>query len=441
LEEGVTARDSSLQHPHAPLVSLDMRARIRAILGGSIGNLVEWFDWYSYAAFAVYFAPYFFPKGDQTAQLLNTAAVFALGFLMRPIGGWFLGRYGDRYGRKAGLTLSVLLMSAGSLVIACCPGYATIGIGAPALLLFARLAQGLSLGGEYGASATYLSEMATPDKRGFYSSFQYVTLVGGQLVALAVQIVLQNTLTEKDLYDWGWRIPFFIGAACAIVAFIIRRKLDETPAFLKTKRPEHYWVELFKHPKAIATVIGLTLGGTVAFYTYTIYMQKFMVNTVGLSKQEATMISAISLFLFCCLQPVVGALSDRLGRRPFLIGFGILGTLLTVPMLTALSETHSGYVAFALVMGALVVVSGYTSINAIVKAELFPAEIRVLGVALPYAIANSIFGGTAEYVALWLKQAGHESWFYWYVAGCILISLVVYVTMNESRDSGHMKHN
>jgi MHS family alpha-ketoglutarate permease-like MFS transporter len=433
LEDGLAAIQDTAAAGHE-----DTGRRVRAILGGSIGNLVEWFDWYTYAAFAVYFAPAFFPKGDQTAQLLNTAAVFALGFFMRPIGGWLLGRYGDKHGRKAGLTLSVLLMSLGSLIIACSPGYASIGLGAPALLLLARLMQGLSVGGEYGASATYLSEMATPKHRGFYSSFQYVTLIGGQLLALAVQIGLQIWLSEKELSDWGWRIPFFIGAACAIVAFIIRRKLDETQAFKDSKRPTHYWLELFKHPKAIATVLGLTLGGTVAFYTYSIYMQKFLVNTVHLSKPDATMISAATLLIFCALQPVVGALSDRVGRRPFLIGFGVLGTLLTVPMLTALSETQSAWVAFALIMGALVVVSGYTSINAIVKAELFPAEIRVLGVALPYAIANSLFGGTAEYVALWLKQAGHESWFYWYVSGCIFISLVVYITMSETRDHGHM---
>ncbi len=199
-------------------------------------------------------------------------------------------------------------MSLGSLIIACSPGYASIGLGAPALLVLARLMQGLSVGGEYGASATYLSEMATPERRGFYSSFQYVTLIAGQLVALGVQIVLQLTLTEQQLYDWGWRIPFFIGAACAIVAYFIRRHLDETTAFKNSKRPTHYWRELFKHPKAIATVIGLTLGGTVAFYTYSIYMQKFMVNTVGLSKQDATMVSAVTLFPV--LLPAAG------GRHP-----------------------------------------------------------------------------------------------------------------------------
>ena len=166
--------------------------RLKNIVGGSAGNLVEWFDWFAYAAFTVYFAPVFFPKGEPTAQLLSTAAIFAVGFLMRPVGAWVMGVYADRKGRKAGLTLSVSLMCAGSLIIACTPGHATIGLAAPALLLFARMMQGLSVGGEYGSSATYLSEMATAKHRGFWSSFQYVTLISGQLLALMLLIVLQR---------------------------------------------------------------------------------------------------------------------------------------------------------------------------------------------------------------------------------------------------------
>lgn len=206
--------------------------RLKAILGGSAGNLVEWYDWYAYSAFSLYFSAAFFPTGDATAQLLNTAGIFALGFLMRPIGGWLFGTLADRVGRKRAMTLSVLLMSLGSLLIACIPIYATIGLAAPAVLLLARLLQGLSVGGEYGVSATYLSEMATPDRRGFYSSFQYVTLIGGQLIALGIQLILQKLLlTEDQLHDWGWRIPFVIGAILSVVALYLRRHLDETQAF------------------------------------------------------------------------------------------------------------------------------------------------------------------------------------------------------------------
>ncbi|MCF3192043.1 MULTISPECIES: MFS transporter [Pseudomonas] len=410
-------------------------SRIKSIFSGSVGNMVEWYDWYVYAAFSLYFAKAFFPKGDTTAQLLNTAAIFAVGFLMRPIGGWLMGLYADRKGRKAALMASVLLMCFGSLVIALSPGYETIGVWAPVLLVFARLLQGLSVGGEYGTSATYLSEMATKERRGFFSSFQYVTLISGQLIALGVLIVLQQTLTEEQLYSWGWRVPFVIGALCAVVALYLRRGMEETESFKKTrvKPKESAMRTLLRHPKELMTVVGLTMGGTLAFYTYTTYMQKYLVNTVGMSISDSTTISAATLFLFMCIQPLVGALSDKIGRRPILIAFGVLGTLFTVPILTTLHTITTWWGAFFLIMAALIIVSGYTSINAVVKAELFPTEIRALGVGLPYALTVSIFGGTAEYIALWFKSAGMETGYYWYVTACIACSLAVYATMKDTR--------
>ena len=410
-------------------------SRIKSIFSGSVGNMVEWYDWYVYAAFSLYFAKAFFPKGDTTAQLLNTAAIFAVGFLMRPIGGWLMGLYADRKGRKAALMASVLLMCFGSLVIALSPGYETIGVWAPVLLVIARLLQGLSVGGEYGTSATYLSEMATKERRGFFSSFQYVTLISGQLIALGVLIVLQQTLTEEQLYSWGWRVPFVIGALCAVVALYLRRGMEETESFKKTrvKPKESAMRTLLRHPKELMTVVGLTMGGTLAFYTYTTYMQKYLVNTVGMSISDSTTISAATLFLFMCIQPLVGALSDKIGRRPILIAFGVLGTLFTVPILTTLHTITTWWGAFFLIMAALIIVSGYTSINAVVKAELFPTEIRALGVGLPYALTVSIFGGTAEYIALWFKSAGMETGYYWYVTACIACSLAVYATMKDTR--------
>ena len=410
-------------------------SRIKSIFSGSVGNMVEWYDWYVYAAFSLYFAKAFFPKGDTTAQLLNTAAIFAVGFLMRPIGGWLMGLYADRAGRKAALMASVLLMCFGSLIIALSPGYESIGVWAPVLLVFARLLQDLSVGGEYGTSATYLSEMATKERRGFFSSFQYVTLISGQLIALGVLIVLQQTLTEEQLYSWGWRIPFVIGALCAVVALYLRRGMEETESFKKTKvKPKESAMRtLLRHPKELMTVVGLTMGGTLAFYTYTTYMQKYLVNTVGMSISDSTTISAATLFLFMCIQPLVGGLSDKIGRRPILIAFGVLGTLFTVPILTTLHTITTWWGAFFLIMAALIIVSGYTSINAVVKAELFPTEIRALGVGLPYALTVSIFGGTAEYIALWFKSAGMETGYYWYVTACIACSLLVYVTMKDTR--------
>jgi len=410
--------------------------RLKAIAGGSIGNLVEWYDWYAYSAFALYFANYFFPGTNPTAQLINTAGIFAVGFLMRPAGGYIFGKLADKRGRKTAMTISVLLMSAGSLMIAVLPGYHSIGIFAPLLLLLARLLQGLSVGGEYGSSATYLSEVALAGKRGFYSSFQYVTLIGGQLIALALQLLLQQVfLSDKQLHAWGWRIPFVLGAVLSMVAFYLRTHLRESDAFERkepVKKNSGSLRELLKHPKAVATVAGLTLGGTLAFYTYTTYMQKFLVNTVGLTKNQSTLLSFWSLFIFALLQPLFGMLSDRVGRKPLLVSFGILGTLFTIPLLTKLSHTSNMWVAFALLMAALVIVSGYTSINAVVKAEMFPVEVRALGVGLPYSLTVAVFGGTAEYIALWAKSRQHEELFYWYVTACIFISLLVYFLMSDT---------
>lgn len=412
-------------------------ARLKSIFGGSVGNLVEWYDWYVYSAFSLYFASAFFPPADPTVQLLNAAAIFAVGFIVRPIGGWAMGLYADRFGRRAALTVSVGLMCAGSLLIAVTPGYAVIGIWSPAILLFARVVQGLSLGGEYGTSATYLSEMATPRHRGFYSSFQYVTLIMGQLLALAVLILLQRVfLTEAQLEAWGWRIPFVIGGILAVTAVYIRRGLHETQAFTAARDAGARGgvVRLMRtHPREVLIVVGLTLGGTVAFYTFTTYSQKFLVNTAGWTKDDATLVSAMTLFLFMILQPAFGALSDRIGRRPLLIAFGLAGALFTVPILQALATSGNFWTGFALLMAALLIVSGYTSINAVVKAELFSAEIRALGVGFPYAVSVSLFGGTAEYVALWLKGAGREQWFFWYVSGCIAVSLCVYLFMRDTR--------
>ncbi len=419
--------------------------RLRSIFSGSVGNLVEWYDWYVYAAFSLYFAQAFFPKGDRTSQLLNTAAIFAVGFLMRPLGGWLLGRYADRHGRRRALMLSVLMMCAGSLIITFTPGYAAIGVAAPALLVLARLLQGLSVGGEYGTSATYLSEMATREHRGFWSSFQYVTLVMGHLLALVVLILLQQVfLSDAQLREWGWRIPFAIGALAAVTALWLRRNMQETDTFVRSERDQAVQQRqgtlrvLFQHPRAVLTVVGLTMGGTLAFYTYTTYMHKFLVNSAGFGSREASVLNASTLFLYMLMQPVIGALSDRIGRRPILIAFGVLGTLLTVPILGSLQNVQTTMQAFWLILAALAIVSGYTAINAVVKAELFPVEVRALGVGLPYAVTVALFGGTAEYVALWFKQAGHESGFYWYVTACIATSLLVYLWMPETRTTSRI---
>ena len=418
------------------------KSRLLNIFSGSVGNLVEYFDWAIYATFALYFAPAFFPESDQTAQLLNNAAIFAVGFVFRPLGGWLLGSLADRKGRKSALLFSVSLMCLGSLIIACTPSYGVIGGWAPALLLFARMLQGFSIGGEYGSSATYLSEMATSNRRGFYSSFQYVTIVLGQILALGLLMLLQRCLlSSAELHDWGWRIGFIVGGLLAIVAMNLRGNMAETTAFIEQHTYSSHPVslrELLKYPKQIFTVVALTAGGTLSYYTFTVYMQKFLVNTTGFSKDDATMICAMALVIFMVIQPIFGLISDFIGRRFMLIAFGACATVFTAPILSVLSQPQSIESALFWYVCALLIVSGYSSVNAIVKAELFPVHIRALGVGFPYALTVAFFGGTAEYIALWMKSMGHAEWFAYYVSGCASLSFTIALTMKETMNTSEL---
>jgi MHS family alpha-ketoglutarate permease-like MFS transporter len=419
----------------AASVPTSRSARVRAILGGCAGNLVEWFDWFTYSSFSLYFARHFFPSGDQTAQLLQAAAVFGVGFLARPIGAWAMGLYADHAGRKTALATSVAMMCGGSFAVAILPGHETIGALAPAGLVAARILQGLSVGGEYGAAATYMSEMAGRKRRGLLSSLQMTTVVVGQLLALGLLILLQQTMPAAALEAWGWRIPFAIGGLLAVIVFWLRTGMDESASFEAARqgRERGGALRLLKeYPRETWAVFVLTAAGSVAFYVYTTYMQKFLVNTAGFSRETATALTAAALVVYLVAQPLVGALSDRVGRRaPLALGFA-LGALFTYPAMTALGRTHSPALAFALITGLMVIVSGYTAVNAAVKSELYPAYIRALGVALPYAMASAIFGGTAEYAALWFKQAGMENGFFLYVSGVMLVAMVVALRLRDS---------
>lgn len=410
----------------------DSKKRIWAIVGASSGNLVEWFDFYVYSFFSLYFAHIFFPQGDSTTQLLQTAGVFAVGFLMRPIGGWMFGYIADKHGRKKSMLISVCMMCFGSLVIACLPGFESIGIAAPIILLLARMFQGLSVGGEYGTSATYMSEVALEGRKGFYASFQYVTLIGGQLLAVLTVVVLQQLMTEAELKSWGWRIPFALGAVLAVVALWLRRSLNETSdKNTREHRDAGSLTGLLKnHRRAFLMVLGFTAGGSLSFYTFTTYMQKYLVNTSGMDAKTASALMTGALFVFMLIQPLIGALSDKIGRRSSMMIFGAGAAICTVPILTALQNVESEWAAISLVMLALLITSFYTSISGILKAEMFPPEVRALGVGLSYAIANAIFGGSAEFVALTLKHQGIETSFFWYVSAmgalAFLVSLMLH---------------
>jgi MHS family alpha-ketoglutarate permease-like MFS transporter len=370
---------------------------------------------------------------------LKTAGIFAAGFLMRPIGAWFFGRLADRRGRRASMVASVSLMGVGSLLIAILPTPDQVGLWAPALLLFARLLQGLSVGGEYGASATFLSEATLPGRRGYYGSFQYATMIGGQLLASMVLTLLEHQLTTGEMRQWGWRVPFVIGAAGSLVALWVRREMPETVSVeVGRERLSGTLRGLLQHPRAVVLVFGLTAGTSLLFYTFTTYMQKYLVNTAGLSALVSSRVMTAALFVFMVLQPLFGVLADRFGRRRQMIVFSLFFVLGTTPLLQALGRVSDGWTAFLLVITALTGMSLYTAISGVLKAELFPAGVRAIGVSFPYAIANALFGGTAEYLALWLKSQGHESWFSWYVTAVCLGVLACSLALPRHESASHL---
>ncbi|MEJ6011389.1 MFS transporter [Novosphingobium aquae] len=416
--------------------SLDRRSRLRASIAGSAGNLIEWYDFYAYAYTALYFAASFFPSGDRTAQLINVAAIYAAGFLVRPIGAWYFGRFADRRGRRAALVTSVLLMGAGSLLIAILPGYEVIGVAAPVLLLIARLMQGFSSGGQYGAAASYLSEVAESGKRGFFASFQFVTLIGGQLSALLILGLLQWLLGEVALREGAWRIPFAIGAIAAISILLFKDQMHETVS--RQTSDAGSLRALARHPRAMFTVMTLSAAGALALYSFTTYMQKYLVNTAGLDAPAASKVMIVATLGFMLLQPIIGTVSDRIGRRTCLLLFTGGMTIAAVPLFSALEGASDPYQAFALIACALFILSFYTSVSGLFKAELFPTEVRALGVGLGHAIASALFGGTAEFVALQLKQAGAEWVFGWYLALVCGAAFVVSLRMREPRAAGHI---
>ncbi len=423
----------------------DPRARLRRsvsnTLKGSAGNLVEWYDVYVYSVFAVYFESQFFSPEDKNATLFIWA-IFAMTFLMRPIGAWFFGRFADRYGRRLSLTVSVTIMAGCSFAIAITPTEASIGMAAPLILLLARLVQGFATGGEYGASATYLSEAALPGRRGFLSSFHYVTLVGGHVLAQLTLLAMLQWFDAAQISHWGWRVAFGIGGLAAIVVFWMRRTMDESlgsdsiqAARRGQARASGSLHELFVHQwRPLLLCFLITAGGTVAFYTYSVVGPKMIQSRfAGDDAMTGVVINLIALIVLMLLQPIGGWLSDLVGRKSLLVFFGIGGVLYTGFLVLALPQQSGWLPAFAMLALAFVILTGYTSINAVVKAELFPTHVRALGVGLGYALANSAFGGTAPLLYQAALRTDQVRLFAVYATAVIAVSLVVYVFFLKNR--------
>lgn len=416
-----------------------INARIKGVFGACAGNLVEWFDFYVYSYASIYFAASFFPKGDRLSQLLSTAIIFAVGFFMRPLGGWLFGRIADRSGRRRAMMLSVSLMCCGSAFVALLPTYAMVGNLAPALLLLARMLQGLSVGAEYGTGATYLSEVSNAGRRGLLGSFQYVTLVGGQLLAMLTLVVLQQFLTTAELAAWGWRIPFAVGALGGFVVLLLRRTMTETATAASMARKEAGSVRALwrDHKRALILIVLFTSGGSLYFYTFTNYMQKLLVLT-GLAPDMVSLVMTAALLGFVVLQPLMGMLCDRIGLKAHMLIFTGLATVTSVPLLMALEHAAGPLMAFALVMLGLTINAFYTAIAGLVKADMFPAPVRALGVGLPYAIGNALFGGTAESVALALRQAGRTETYFWYLAAVSAVAFLASLAMPNLTRHGYL---
>ncbi|WP_455473767.1 MFS family transporter [Bartonella sp. B30(2025)] len=427
----------------AVLETHDTRKRILSIISSASGNLVEWYDFYVYAFTSIYFSSQFFPSnGDVVMELFQSSAVFAIGFFMRPIGGWLFGFIADRYGRKRSMLISIFMMCGGSFLIAILPTYETIGATAGILLLLLRMLQGLSAGGEYGTAATYMSEIALKNHRGLFASFQSATLIAGQLFASLVIFTLATYLREDQLKAWGWRIPFAIGGITAIVAIYLRRSLHETTTKeSRSKKQTGSFKELFfHHGKSFFLIVIFAAGGSLTFYTYTTYMQKYLITTTGFDKHTATTIMTIALFIFMLIQPLCGILADKIGIKTVIIIWSILATIFTFPGMKIIGNTNSPLIALLTIVGLFFIMSFYTSISGVVKSAMFPASVRALGVGMSHAIGNALLGGTAESVALKLKSIGHESIFYYYITGVMILAFIALLFVPNVKTEGHLQN-
>lgn len=436
----VSAADTS-----APSGRAQTRRAIWNTIRGSSGNLVEWYDVYVYTVFALYFEKQFFDDSDQNSTVY-VYAIFAVTFITRPLGSWFFGRFADRNGRRAALTLSVSLMAACSMVIALVPSRSSIGMAAPIVLILCRLVQGFATGGEYGTSATYMSEAATRERRGFFSSFQYVTLVGGHVLAQFTLLIILTVFDTAQVHEFGWRIAFAMGGVAAIVVYWLPRTMDESLseeqlAAIKTGADTSSGSMrelLIRYWKPLLLCFLITMGGTLAFYTYSVNAPAMVKAAYKDQAMTATWINLAGLIFLMLLQPVGGIISDKVGRKPLLLFFGFGGVMYTYVLITYLPQVHAPIVSFLLVAVSYVLLTGYTSINALVKSELFPSHVRALGVGVGYALANSVFGGTAPLIYQALKEHDQVPLFIGYVTVCIAISLVVYLFFLENKSQTYL---
>lgn len=420
-------RDPTPSTPSAP------SSRRRAIIAGSVGNAVEWFDWTIYASFAVFFSGQFFPAGNETTALLSTFLIFAIGFFMRPLGGWALGVFADRHGRKAALALAIMMISGGSLMIGLSPTYSSVGMLAPLILVIARLLQGLSLGGQYASASTFLTEMAPPEKRGLYSSFVFLAAAAGILLASAIGWVLNQNLSVDQMKDWGWRVPFLIGALGGPIGWWIRRNVSEggqVPAAKTGVVHQPLRTLLREHKVALARILGFAVLSTFGFYIFVPYLPTYAMRAVGAERSTAFAANTVAMVAFMIAQPIFGMMSDRFGRKPQLIVFALGYLLFFYPVITNLGPSFGsllGVELFGLMLYAM-----YSSIAPAIMAEQFPRSVRAVGIGTPYNFMVAILGGSTPFLLTYLQSVQKEHMFFVIVLIGAVISLITFVRMPEA---------
>lgn len=415
---------------------------LRNRMAGCIGHAIEWFDFSIYANFAIFFGPQLFPAADQRSALLAAFGVYAIGFVMRPAGGWLLGAVADRHGRRTALAISVTLMALGSLMLAVLPPYASIGLIAPVVATLARLLQGLSVGGEFAAACSFLAETAPANRRGFHGSFLFFGTGIGLIAASGIAWLLTRTLTHDQMATFGWRIPFVIGALGGLFGYWLRTRVEETEAFTRNANREttadgsprgSLRVLFTQYAKPTWTLVGTSVLGAFAFYLFIVYVPVYAIHRSGAQPSTAFAASTLSLIAFTAVQPLFGWLSDRFGRRPQLIVMAAAYTLFLYPIVLSVGSTFWS-IAWVELFG-MVLYALYTAIAPALMAELFGAEIRSLGIGLPFNLVVAVLGGTTPYLMTWLQGRHQENLFLIYVCVGSAVSLVTYVLMKET--SGH----
>ncbi len=416
------------------------RLPVRTLIAASVGNAVEWYDWTVYATFSIYFATQIFPSGNESAAFIGTFATYALAFFFRPLGGMLLGRFADLRGRKAAMLLTITLMAGGSMVIAFLPTFGQVGWLAPALLLLARIAQGMSLGGEVSNASAYLAEIAPPERRGRYSSFFYISTGSAVLIASVLGALLADSLSDDQLNSYGWRIPFVVGGLLGLVGLWLRKDMSETEQFEENKAKAQaiknpLMMTLREHPRAVAQLIGFTLLNTLCYYTFFSAMTPFAVKQQGIDDSTVFIALSIGTALFVVLQYPFGWTADRFGRKPQLLVWSALIAVLVVPLST-LVRPGAGFgsmlVVFCVGLGLYAMMA---SIAPAIMSELFPTELRGLGIGAWYNLTVAIFGGTAPLVIQTLGDAGHSNYFFFYVAGGAVIAFLSILTLPETKNS------